>query len=338
MDKYKKVEKPKQDVEIKENEIRITTQGKMRNYISYATGLFREKNVMEVVLKAMGRAINKTVTIAEIIKRRIANLHQITQIESTDIKDVWEPLEVGLDTIETTRHVSSITIILSSNPLDTTSPGYQPPIPADQVRPVDTYIPRPRGRGGRGIRGFRGGRSRGRSRGRGFRSVPPQQDGPPGTPDANFGGNGGGGGGFGGFGRSRGYSRGRSRSRGRGRGFRGRGRAPPMYDNNGPPRIYDNSGPPRTYDNNNNNSNPRIYDNNNNNNNNNNFGGGGGEILGRGRSSGPPRTYDNNNNNNFGGGGGENLGRGRFRGRGRRGGRGRGRGINNPQQAPQEII
>jgi len=28
MEKYKKVEKPKQDVEIKENEIRITTQGK----------------------------------------------------------------------------------------------------------------------------------------------------------------------------------------------------------------------------------------------------------------------------------------------------------------------
>jgi hypothetical protein len=46
----------------------------------------------------MGRAINKTVTIAEILKRRVAGLHQITEIESTDITDVWEPLEEGLDT------------------------------------------------------------------------------------------------------------------------------------------------------------------------------------------------------------------------------------------------
>jgi DNA-binding protein len=44
----------------------------------------------------MGRAINKTVTIAEIIKRRIANLHQNTAIGSTDITDLWEPLEEGL--------------------------------------------------------------------------------------------------------------------------------------------------------------------------------------------------------------------------------------------------
>jgi hypothetical protein len=51
-----------------------------------------------VILKAMGRAINKTVTIAEIIKRRIPNLHQITEISSTDITDVYEPLEEGLDT------------------------------------------------------------------------------------------------------------------------------------------------------------------------------------------------------------------------------------------------
>ncbi len=139
----------------------------------------------------MGRAINKTVTIAEIIKRRIPNLHQITEISSTDITDVYEPLEEGLDTyvlpslnfnfvafsamraapdrctrfpsnaraallvctvrccrsavcpllivqltcrIETTRHVSSITIVLSTVPLDTSAPGYQAPLPEDQVK------------------------------------------------------------------------------------------------------------------------------------------------------------------------------------------------------------
>lgn len=59
--------------------------------------VLQEKGHTEVVLKAMGRAINKTVTIAEILKRRISGLHQITEIESTDIIDVWEPLEEGLE-------------------------------------------------------------------------------------------------------------------------------------------------------------------------------------------------------------------------------------------------
>jgi len=165
MDKYRREEKPKSELsDIKENEIRITTQGKMRNYITYATNLLTEptKPAVEIVLKAMGRAINKTVTIAEIIKRRVGGLHQNTQIDSTDITDVWLPLEEGLHRLETTRHVSSIQITLSTKPLDITQPGYQPPIPADQVRPISADIERPRRPRGRGARFPRGvGRGRG---------------------------------------------------------------------------------------------------------------------------------------------------------------------------------
>eukprot|EP00976_Prorocentrum_cordatum_P089369 1187691-Prorocentrum_minimum.AAC.1 len=43
--------------------VRIMTTGKMRNYISYATNLLEEKGSQQVILKAMGRAINKTVAI-----------------------------------------------------------------------------------------------------------------------------------------------------------------------------------------------------------------------------------------------------------------------------------
>lgn len=80
----------------------------------------------EVSFKAMGRAINKSVTIVELIKvciwfvrsfvqdykkvfllylkmflqsvmqRRIPGLHQTTSIGSTDITDTWEPKEEGL--------------------------------------------------------------------------------------------------------------------------------------------------------------------------------------------------------------------------------------------------
>ncbi|XP_057971816.1 uncharacterized protein LOC131160302 isoform X2 [Malania oleifera] len=164
MDRYQRVEKPKEGTPINENEMRITTQGRMRNYITYATTLLQEKDSNEIVLKAMGRAINKTVMIAELIKRRIADLHQDTSIGSTDITDVWEPLEEGLLPLETTRHVSMIIITLSKKELDTSSTGYQPPIPVDQVKPLNDFeydgegLPSMRGRG-------RGGR--GRSRGRG---------------------------------------------------------------------------------------------------------------------------------------------------------------------------
>ncbi|KAG7011318.1 hypothetical protein SDJN02_26222 [Cucurbita argyrosperma subsp. argyrosperma] len=68
MDRYQKVEKPKPESPINENEIRITSQGAIRNYITYASTLLQDKRVREIVLKAMGQAISKTVSIAEILK------------------------------------------------------------------------------------------------------------------------------------------------------------------------------------------------------------------------------------------------------------------------------
>ncbi|CAM8939610.1 unnamed protein product [Rhodiola kirilowii] len=97
--------------------------------------LLQDKGSDEIVFKAMGRAINKTVTIVELIKRRIVGLHQITSIGSTDITDIWEPLEEGLLPLETTRHVSTITITLSKKELDTSVVGYQTPLPEGQVKP-----------------------------------------------------------------------------------------------------------------------------------------------------------------------------------------------------------
>ncbi|XP_039019259.1 ribonuclease P protein subunit p25-like protein [Hibiscus syriacus] len=179
MDRYQKVEKPKAETPINENELRITAQGRMRNYISYAITLLQEKGANEIILKATGRAINKTVMIAELIKRRIAGLHQNTSIGSIDITDTWEPLEEGLLPIEATRHVSIVTITLSKKELDSSSIGYQPPIPADQVKPSTEFEDNERGDVNGGMvenmnggydrgQGY-GGRGRGRGRGRSFR-------------------------------------------------------------------------------------------------------------------------------------------------------------------------
>ncbi|GMP81709.1 hypothetical protein CsSME_00036333 [Camellia sinensis var. sinensis] len=238
MDRYQRVEKPRAETTIDENEIRITSQGRMRSYITYAMSLLQEKGSTEIVFKAMGRAINKTVTIVELIKRRIVGLHQITSIGSTDITDTWEPLEEGLLPLETTRHVSMITITLSNKELNTASVGYQPPLPADQVKAWTEFdyegegSPTGRGRG-------RGGRGRGRPRatyGNGFAAAEYED---------------------GGWDRNRGYARGRSR--GRGRNFRGRGRGgysgPRVdaqqdaegYNQEGPARGYNQEGPARGY-------------------------------------------------------------------------------------------
>nr|GEV50893.1 cold and drought-regulated protein CORA-like [Tanacetum cinerariifolium] len=136
MDRYTKVEQKKEDVPINENEIRITSQGLVRNYISYAsTLLLQERRGKEIVLKAMGQAISKTVAIAEILKRNIPQLHQDTQISSVSITDVWEPIEEGLLPVEMTRQVSMISITLSTKELDKSSPGYQAPLPVERPRP-----------------------------------------------------------------------------------------------------------------------------------------------------------------------------------------------------------
>ncbi|GFP91054.1 ribonuclease p protein subunit p25-like protein [Phtheirospermum japonicum] len=123
MDRYQKVEKPKPETPVNENEIRITSQGLHRNYISYATSLLQERRVSEIVLKAMGQAISKTVVIAEIIKRRVPLLHQDTAISSVSITDTFEPIEEGLQIVEQTRHVSMISITLSTKELDKNSTG-----------------------------------------------------------------------------------------------------------------------------------------------------------------------------------------------------------------------
>jgi hypothetical protein len=46
-------------------QVRIQSQNKVRNYISYAVALLEEKGHSSVILKAMGQAINKAVVVGE---------------------------------------------------------------------------------------------------------------------------------------------------------------------------------------------------------------------------------------------------------------------------------
>jgi hypothetical protein len=62
----------------------------------------------------MGKAINKAVTIAEILKRKMP-LHQVTALSSCEIITVYEPLEEGLDTVVNQHYVSCLIITLSTD-------------------------------------------------------------------------------------------------------------------------------------------------------------------------------------------------------------------------------
>ncbi|RHZ25101.1 hypothetical protein DYB37_006555 [Aphanomyces astaci] len=182
MDKYRRGEKKAtdQDAATLPNEVRITKFGNVHGYVSYATNLLTPADKAttsgDIVLKAMGNAISKAVTVAEILKHRIPNIHTVTNILSVETEDVYEPLEEGLDVVTTVRRIPSISIQLALNVslVNLNASGYQKPIPVDQVNPESDGVThvydgddsrqtrgggrgrKPRGRSGRG-----GGRGRG---------------------------------------------------------------------------------------------------------------------------------------------------------------------------------
>lgn len=90
----------------------------------------------------MGRAINKAVTIAEILKRKMP-LHQLNILSSVEMIDVYEPVEEGLDVVTSRRYVSCMKITLSrtADGLDTSHSGYQPPLGGEEMSPGDHYHP-----------------------------------------------------------------------------------------------------------------------------------------------------------------------------------------------------
>ena len=185
LEKYYRVSAPREEKGAgPKNEIRISQKSdRIGQYIMYAINLFLKDNEDSVIIKATGNAVVKCVLIAEILRHRIPDLHQINKISSTEVKDTWRPKEEGLDTITTTKTLAVLEIKLTLKPTsqELKDPSYQKPLPADQVEKIDLNNPyparesgysrggdrgeRPFGRGFGGRRGGRGGPGRGFRRG-----------------------------------------------------------------------------------------------------------------------------------------------------------------------------
>ncbi|XP_029306601.1 ribonuclease P protein subunit p25-like protein [Cottoperca gobio] len=94
-----------------------------------------------IIFTATGKGVSKAVTCAEIMKRRLKTLHQLTRLLFSSVEEVWEPLEpaAGLDSLTVSRNVPAIWILLSREPLDRSQPGYQAPGRYDALWPQSAH-------------------------------------------------------------------------------------------------------------------------------------------------------------------------------------------------------
>ena len=73
--KYERKQQVKDNEQIDDHEIRVTSKGSASRYIARAAVLFLEKEYDHVILKATGGAISILCIATEVIRRRIKGLH-----------------------------------------------------------------------------------------------------------------------------------------------------------------------------------------------------------------------------------------------------------------------
>jgi len=118
--------------------VRIVPTSRPRGCITVAMDLLAS-GPRRVELRAVGKAINKAVTIAEILKHKMP-LHQVTALSSCEVVGVYAPLEEGLDDVVNRHYVSCVSITLSADlgpGIDVKDKGYQPPITDSEMQPGD---------------------------------------------------------------------------------------------------------------------------------------------------------------------------------------------------------
>ncbi|KAH0627769.1 hypothetical protein JD844_008082 [Phrynosoma platyrhinos] len=110
-------------------EMKVKDGSKIRNLMGYAIGKMESESMRQVLFSGAGKAISKTITCVEIMKRRLKNLHQITKVFFRQTEEIWDPIvpEAGLDPLTVKRNIPAICVLLSKDPLDTQEPGYQAP-------------------------------------------------------------------------------------------------------------------------------------------------------------------------------------------------------------------
>ncbi len=115
---------------------KLTSHGRMNTYLSAVLSRVEAGVCRRVQLKATGKAINKLVSVAEVVKRRRPGLHQVTEIGSLRNVDHYQPTEEGLKPVTHEKSISFMKVTLWKDPPpreERDKPGYQAPDPAPNV-------------------------------------------------------------------------------------------------------------------------------------------------------------------------------------------------------------
>jgi len=163
MFKYRKVESAS-SAKSADNEVRVSNIKAARAYLTYIHAVFEEKKFETIVLSGMGNVIPKCLGIADLVRRRVKDLHEIVEIGTVEMEDTYMPIEEGLDKVVMKRKIPFAKVTLSLKPLDATNPGYHKPLPPAEVLPM---VPSAR-REPREHREFHEGEEEGEGRRRGF--------------------------------------------------------------------------------------------------------------------------------------------------------------------------
>nr|XP_009939515.1 PREDICTED: ribonuclease P protein subunit p25 [Opisthocomus hoazin] len=112
-------------------EMKVKEGSKIRNLMNFAMAQMELKGSRQIVFSGCGRAVTKTITCVEIMKRKLGGLHQVTKVRYKTLLEVWEnqdPLPGSpAQNLTVHKNVPSICILLSRDPLDPNQTGYQPP-------------------------------------------------------------------------------------------------------------------------------------------------------------------------------------------------------------------
>ncbi|XP_066525974.1 ribonuclease P protein subunit p25a [Hoplias malabaricus] len=116
-------------------EMRVKEGSKIRNLLGYAMSRLQgERHVVpvtQVIFTGMGRAITKTITCVEIMKRKVQGLHQVSKLQYRTVREVWQSQEEEGVQMTMFKNVPAVYILLSKEPLDPEELGYQPPAQTD---------------------------------------------------------------------------------------------------------------------------------------------------------------------------------------------------------------
>lgn len=102
-------------------------------YVARGLTLFFGEDKQSVTIKAAERLIEKALWVAEVLRRKVAGLHQIISINETKIVDVYMPREEGLVKVEKERFLTVVEVVLTRTPTEEQkkAAGYQAPLKSE---------------------------------------------------------------------------------------------------------------------------------------------------------------------------------------------------------------